>query len=115
MKTSAHFLSSLSEHAESASGLRRDDIRSGDVLLLYTQNSLYSARSLRDGRFAVSGGWYDQHYELEFVTSIVGCTWGGKCIHQAMVASPGMRIEFGNRVLTSILQKVVHIPARLMN
>jgi len=68
-----------------------------------------------DGRFAVSGGWFDQHYDREFITSITGCTWGGKCINREFVGSCGMRVEFGNRVLTSVLQRVVCVPHVLMN
>ena len=87
----------------------------GDVVVLYTSNSVYRARQLSDGRFAVSGGWFDKHYAAEFITSITGCTWGGKCINREFVGSCGMRVEFGNRVITSVLQRVVRIPGTMMN
>ena len=110
-----HDLKTLVLKAAEATGVRRNDLRDGDVLLLYTQNSLYTARKLDANQFAVSGGWFDQNHGTEVVTSIVGCTWGGSSIHRDFVASCGMRIEFGNRVLTSVLKRVVRVPAALLN
>ena len=115
MRTRAHSLTDLTDHAASAVGVRRTDVAPGDVLVLYTQNSVYSARCLSNGMFAVSGGWFKNEGKTEVLTTIAGCTWGGKCIHQDLVASPGMRVEFGNRVLTSVLRRVVKIPASMMN
>ncbi|MDA0683449.1 MAG: hypothetical protein O2797_00460 [Bacteroidetes bacterium] len=111
----AHSLSALTDHASHAVGIKRSDLNPGDVIMLYTRNSVYTARFMEDGRFAVSGGWFDQHYDRAFVTSITGCTWGGKCINREFVGSCGMRVEFGNRVLTSVLQRVVCVPRVLMN
>jgi len=115
MNTRAHSLSNLTDQASQAAGVRRNDLGAGDVLVMYTKNSVYTARCLADGSFAVSGGWFSINHDSEVFTRIAGCTWGGKCIHQDLVASPGMRVEFGNRVLTSVLQRVVRIPAPLLN
>jgi len=102
-------------HAGTSTGVRRDDLRIGDVLMVYTLNSVYRARHTGASCFAVSGGWFDHHHDGEVHTSIRGCTWGGSCINRAFVASPGMRVEFGNRVLTSTVQRVVHIPSTMLN
>ena len=115
MRTRAHLLTDLTQHASVAVGVRRAEVGPGYVLVLYTQNSVYSARCLGNGMFAVSGGWFETEGQPEVLTSIAGCTWGGKCIQQDLVASPGMRVEFGNRVLTSVLKRVVKIPASMMN
>jgi len=114
-RTRAHSLSALTEHASNANGVRRGDVQAGDVVVLYTSNSDYQARRLKDGRFAVSGGWFEKHYTTEYITSITGCTWGGKCINREFVGSCGMRVEFGNRVITSVLQRVVRIPRGMLN
>jgi len=111
----ARDLKTLVLKAAGATGIRRNDLRAGDVLLLYTQNSLYRVRKLDARQFAVSGGWFDENHGTEVITSIVGCTWGGSSIHHDFVASCGMRIEFGNRVLTSVLKRVVRVPAALLN
>jgi hypothetical protein len=111
----AHSLAALTEHAGQAVGIRRSDLSVGDIVMLYTRNSVYKARLLGDGRFAVSGGWFDRHYTAEFITSITGCTWGGKCINREFIGSCGMRVEFGNRVITSILQRVVRVPGSMVN
>jgi hypothetical protein len=111
----AHELSVLVRNASDANGIRRGELAMGDVLLLYTQNSIYTVRMVAPNRFSVSGGWFDVNDAQGQVTTIVGCTWGGSSIHRDFVASCGMRIEFGNRVLTSILQRVVRVPAAIMN
>lgn len=111
----AHSLAALTEYAGQAVGIRRSDLSIGDIVMLYTRNSVYQARYLADGRFAVSGGWFDRHYTTEFITSITGCTWGGKCINREFIGSCGMRVEFGNRVITSILQRVVRVPVAMVN
>jgi hypothetical protein len=113
--TRAHSLAALTEHAGQAVGIRRSDLSAGDIVMLYTRNSVYKARLLADGKFAVSGGWFDRHYTTEFITSITGCTWGGKCINREFIGSCGMRVEFGNRVITSILQRVVRVPGSMVN
>ncbi len=112
---SAQDFSAFVRHAAEAHGVRRSELHTGDVLLLYTRNSIYRARKLDTAEFAVSGGWFEDNHESEVVTSIVGCTWGGSSVQRDFVASCGMRIEFGNRVLTSTLQKIVRIPYALMN
>ena len=111
----AQELSALVKNASDAEGVRRGELNLGDVLLLYTQNSIYTVRVVAPNRFSVTGGWFDTNDSHGLVTTIVGCTWGGSSVHRDFVASCGMRIEFGNRVLTSILQRVVRVPAAIMN
>ena len=38
--------------------------------------------------------------------SIAGCTWGGTVIKCDIVAARGLRLEFGNRVVTSPIREV---------
>jgi len=111
----ARDLKTLVDHAADARGVRRTELRPGDVLILYTQNSIYTVRMVEPNRFSVGGGWFDANGATGQITTIVGCTWGGSSIHREFVASCGMRVEFGNRVLTSILQRVVRVPAAVMN
>ena len=115
MQTGAHNLSHLTEHASRAVGIRRSELFAGDVLMLYTRNSVYTAQYLGNGKFSVTGGWFDLNEDQSSEISIAGSTWGGKCINRELLASPGMRVEFGNRVITSVLQRVVRIPGTLLN
>jgi hypothetical protein len=39
-------------------------------------------------------------------TTITGCTLGGSVIKLDIVAACGLRLEFGNRVVTTPIQKV---------
>jgi len=40
-------------------------------------------------------------------TSIAGCTWGGSSIKVNIVAACGLCLEFGNRLITSPIQRII--------
>ncbi len=87
--------------------LFRHDVQTGDIVYVRTLNSIYSLRALDDGLFAVSGGWFDKHGVSPFITGINGCTFGGSMINITAIAACGLCIEFGNRVRTSSIRKIV--------
>jgi hypothetical protein len=87
--------------------LYRRDLEAGDIVHVMTINSMYRLHVLDGGMFAVSGGWFDRHGLSPFVTTIAGCTFGGSMINITAVAACGLCIEFGNRVRTSCIRKVI--------
>ena len=96
----------IARQAERLPGVRRPDLSIGDGVIVTTRNSSYVIVSLGDGRFRVSGGWFDSMGVSPAVTTINGCTWGGSTIKSDLIASPGLFLEFGNRVLTTRIRKV---------
>ena len=48
-------------------------------------------------------------------TTIKGCTWGGSIIKTDIVAACGLNLEFGNRLLTSAIQKIIVFPGLRRN
>jgi hypothetical protein len=38
--------------------------------------------------------------------AIIGCTWGGSIIKVDTLAACGLRMEFGNRVITTTIRRV---------
>jgi hypothetical protein len=86
--------------------LRKRDLQRGDRVLVSTENSLYSIRVEEDGSYSISGGWFDRNGLSPATTSIAGCTWGGTAIKRDLVAARGLRLEFGNRVVTSTIREV---------
>lgn len=86
--------------------LRKADLRRGDRVLVATENSLYTIRVEEDGSYSISGGWFDKNGLSPAITSISGCTWGGSAIKRDLVAARGLRLEFGNRVVTSPIREV---------
>jgi hypothetical protein len=48
-------------------------------------------------------------------TTIAGCTWGGSAIKVDVIAAIGLSIEFGNRVITSAVQRIIFVPVHIMN
>ena len=100
------FLEVLARQAEDLRGVRRPDLNCGDGVIVTTRNSSYIIISLGNGLFRVSGGWFDRKGASPTVTTINGCTWGGSAIKSELIAGPGLFLEFGNRVLTTRIQRV---------
>lgn len=86
--------------------IHKAELRSGDWVLVTTANSTYSIRVLEDNFYAISGGWFDREGLSPLKTTIAGCTWGGSALKFDIVAACGLHLEFGNRVVTSAIQKV---------
>ena len=86
--------------------VRKTDLRHGDQLLVVTENSIYSICVHEDATYSISGGWFDSQGLSPVRTSIAGCTWGGSAIKQDVVAACGLRLEFGNRVVTTRIREV---------
>jgi hypothetical protein len=83
----------------------KKDLQFGDLVLITTRNSLYSVHVLDRGAYLVSGGWFDRKGMSPARTAIRGCTPGGSVIKMDIVAACGLRLEFGNRVVTTPIQK----------
>ena len=103
---STRTLNQLTRLAPRLGGIRRSDLRFGDGVVVRTRNSCYSIVCLGDGRYRVSGGWFDKMGVSPVTTTINGCTWGGTAIHTDLVAGRGLFLEFGNNVLTTRIQQV---------
>jgi len=84
---------------------RKDDLAPGDRVIVSTRNSVYCLFAVGDGKFAVSGGWFDKN-QSEPLVSINGCTYGGRAIRPDIVAGRGLFLEFGNNVCTTRIQSV---------
>lgn len=103
------------QQSEHLHAVRREDLRIGDVVYVRTCNSLYSIRVDEQRFFKVSGGWFDQDGGNPVKTTIAGCTWGGSVINVDVVAAVGLSIEFGNRVTTSAIQRIMVVPRERRN
>ncbi len=93
----------------------RKDLQPGDRLFVKTLNSVYSICAEVDGKYTVTGGWFDVKQKSPSTTTIRGCTWGGTAIKVDIVAACGLHIEFGNRLVTSAVQRIVVLPRVLQN
>jgi hypothetical protein len=89
-----------------ASSVGKSDLKSGDEVLVTTENSVYSIRVHEDATYSVRGGWFDRQGLSPVRISISGCTWGGSVIRTNVVAACGLHLEFGNRVLTTRIREV---------
>jgi hypothetical protein len=108
-------LSTLVETSDRLKQIRKVSIHEGDCLLVQTANSIYTMRALGGDSFLISGGWFDRKGKSPMKVRINGCTWGGKVIKIDVVAACGLCLEFGNRVVTSPIQKIVLLSNGALN
>ena len=111
LTTIAQTLAIRVRQAQSLEEVRKKDLHSGDRVFVTTRNSLYKIWVLDEGVYRVSGGWFDLQCIAPQRMAINGCTWGGSAIKQDIIAALGLRLEFGNRVLTTRVREVRVIPA----
>ena len=99
-------LDRIVETAEQIHGVRAEDVRVGDWIVVKTRNSAYSIAAMGDGIYRVSGGWFAANQEEDRDVRISGCTWGGAVIHTRLVAAIGMYLEFDNGVRTTRIRDI---------
>lgn len=109
----AETLAARAEQARSLDEVRKKDLRAGDRVLVKTKNSLYTIWVLDEDVYWVSGGWFDLRGMPPQRMGINGCTWGGTAIKQDILAACGLRLEFGNTVLTTRIREIRVIPAEV--
>lgn len=108
-------LSTLVDMADRHQQVHKMSLRQGDCLVVRTCNSVYTIRAMADGLFLISGGWFDKQGKSPMKVGINGCTWGGSAIKIDIVAACGLCLEFGNRVVTSPIKKIVVLPDGTLN
>lgn len=108
-------LSDIVQKSQNLKQIYKNALRTGDLVMLETCNSVYIIRVLDNGQYTVSGGWFDKNKLSYSKITIRGCTWGGSVIKTDIVAACGLHIEFGNKVVTSKIKKIIHIPSYLKN
>jgi len=108
-------LSTLVDTTDRLKQIPKVNIHKGDCLLVQTTNSVYTIQSLGDDTFLISGGWFDRKGKSPMKIRINGCTWGGSVIKIDIVAACGLCLEFGNRVVTTPVQKIFLLPSGNLN
>lgn len=108
-------LTSIIAAASRLKEIRKESLARGDWVFARTINSMYRIRVLGSDLYEVSGGWFDAHGCSPTLTKINGCTWGTRVIKTDIVAACGMSIEFQRRIVTSMIQSIVHISSHRSN
>lgn len=104
-------LEALISQSRSIETVQKRDLRCGDRVVVTTKNSVYTVWVLGNEEYWVWGGWFDLQGMSPQRIAINGCTWGGSAILRNVVAARGLHLEFGNRVVTTQIQRVRVIPA----
>ncbi len=102
----AHNLERIVQQTADLPQVRKDELNFGDLVMITTRNSVYSIYALDGGLYLISGGWFDRKGLSPAKITIAGCTLGGRIIKSDIVAGCGLRLEFGNRVVTTPIHKV---------
>jgi len=108
-------LASIIRSADHLQEVRKSSLSFGDWVFVKTVKLLYRIRSLGGGLYEVFGGWFDKKGLSPVRLRISGCTWGGSAIKIDLVAACGLRIEFGNRLITSPAKKIFVLPQYMQN
>jgi len=108
-------LNSIIECSHLFPQVRKDELHTGDWIIIRTVKSVYTLHVLSDGMYEASGGWFDNKGFTPMRIGVAGATWGGSAIMPHVLAACGMRIEFRNRLITSPVQKIVIIPQCIQN
>jgi hypothetical protein len=111
MKKYAHSLNAIIAQSDHLKQISKIDLSFGDWIVVAALNSVYSIRVAEEGFYLVSGGWFDREGLSPMKTNISGRTWGGSILKTDIVAACGLSLEFGNRVVTSTIQKIFVVPA----
>lgn len=110
MQTYGYNLIDLVEQTKYLKQIYKSKLHRGDRLFVKTVRSVYVILVLGNGCYLVTGGWFDRKELSPMKVTISGCTWGGSAIKIDIVAACGMRLEFGNRLVTSSIQKIFYFP-----
>ncbi len=108
-------LESITRSVDRLQEVRKSSLSFGDWIFVKTVKSLYRIRSLGGVLYEVSGGWFDKKGLGSVQLRISGCTWGGSAIKIDLIAACGLRIEFGNRLITSPVRKIFVLPQWIQN
>jgi hypothetical protein len=102
----ARTVNAILEQGRLSQPVQKSELRRGDRVVVATENSVYCINVLGDSTYSVWGGWFDRQGVSPVRLSISGCTWGGSVIKNDIVAACGLRLEFGNRVVTSRIRAI---------
>ena len=97
---------SPSRTSRAIDAVRKADLRSGTGSSSRPRTPSTRSASMATTTYSISGGWFDYQGLSPVRMSIAGCTWGGSVIKCDIVAARGLRLEFGNRVVTSPIREV---------
>ena len=110
-----HSLEKIIKVAIHLKKVKKSDLKFGDLVIISTKNSVYTVFVLENDSYLVTGGYFDRKWLSPKKITINGCTWGGSIIKVDILAACGLRLEFGNRVVTTTIQKVYVIPGYIQN
>jgi hypothetical protein len=105
-ESSVRTLDRLTEDARAIEGIWVEATEPGDFVVVCTRNSKYTLVVLGDGRYRVTGGWFEATGANGCDVRVAGCTWGGAAIHTRLIAAAGMFLEFDNGVRTTRIREV---------
>lgn len=108
-------LSNFTEWTQKLPALYKSEITAGDHILVKTRNSIYELQALKGNKYMVTGGRFDRDKISPAQVTITGCGLGSTFVKTDLVAACGLRIEFGNRIITSTINRIVVFRAQQLN
>lgn len=108
-------LKSFTNASNRAPALLKNEISTGDWIVVKTMNSVYVLTAGHAQQFRVSGGYFEKSPSGPVKTTVTGCGWGGSFMKFDAIAVCGLRMEFGNRIITSTISAFAIFKAFQLN
>ena len=108
-------LGKIIEVADGLCQVHKSELAADDWVFVKTANSLYRIRVIGDGWYEASGGWFEKKGCSPTTVRISGCSWGGSIIKTGLIAACGLYVEFGNRLVTTSVQRIIVMRSWTMN
>jgi len=106
VETPAILLDDLVRAVDESGGVHREDLVTGDRLIVATRNSIYSLTLRDSGSFLVTGGVFARRGLGSVTVRVLGCSAGGHALITRCIAAPGLFLELGDGTRTTRIRHV---------
>lgn len=90
--------------------IRMSDVKSGDHVLVRTNDAFYGLCVLGSGLYRMKGGRPDRLMNRPSEISLSTCSWEGHPVDQDILVAKGYCLVLGNKDVTAPIEKVWLVP-----
>ncbi len=111
----SHSLRTLQEQSLHVDQLYRWEVKFGDLIIVSTEDFIYSIVVLEKTHYLVSGGVFERNNLSPMKISISGCRWEQTTVEPELLAARGYQIMFSNGLITLPIKQIYLIRSGWQN